>query len=70
MKCALFRRRKRHDSTAVALAKAERVESEELLEEVRGQWPRIQALSRDVDKALRVNGFGEAAQQAMRRRHA
>ncbi|MGX6508298.1 DUF7620 family protein [Rhodococcus sp. SJ-2] len=51
-------------------AKAERVESEKQLEEVRRQWPKIHALSNEVDRVLRVNGFGEDAARAMKRRHA
>ena len=70
MKCGLFKRRRRHDSTAVMRAKAERIESEKQLEDVRGQWLKIRALSNEVDRVLRVNGFGEDAARAMKRRHA
>lgn len=70
MKCGLFRRKRKHDSTEVMHAKAERVESEKQLEEVQRQWPKIRALSNEVDRVLRVNGFGEDAARAMKRRHA
>lgn len=69
MRCALFRRKRHRDSTAVKRAKAERVESEKQLEEVRDKWTKIHELSNEVDRVLRVNGFGEDAARAMRRRH-
>lgn len=70
MKCSLFRRKRRPDSTALKRAKAERVASEQQLEDVRQQWTKIHELSEEVDRVLRVNGFGEDAARAMRRRHA
>lgn len=65
------RRKKRPDSTEVKRARAERMLTEQQLEDVLEQREYVDHLADRADKALRVNGFGAAATAAMkRRRHA
>ncbi|WP_442977164.1 DUF7620 family protein [Rhodococcus sp. 2G] len=65
-----FRRKKRPDSTAVERARAERILTEKHLEEVRAQRQYVDHLANRAERALRINGFGEDAARAMKRRHA
>lgn len=60
--------RRAPDSSSVKQARAERVESEQLLEEALERREYVDALGARVDHVLRVNGFGAAASAAMRRR--
>lgn len=63
-------KRKQLDSAPVERARAERILSEQKLEEAKERREYVDALAARVDHTLRVNGFGAAASAAMRRRHA
>jgi len=66
----LWGRKKRRDSTPVQQARAERMVSEQMLEEALERREYVDALGARVDQVLKVNGFGAAATAAMKRRHA
>lgn len=61
-------RRKHPDSTEVQRARAERMVTEQELEDVRADREYVEHLANRAEKALRVNGFGASATAAMRRR--
>lgn len=64
-----WRRKRKSESTAVKRARAERIVTEQRLEEARERRPYVEHLAERAEAALRVNGFGASAAAAMRRRH-
>lgn len=63
-------KKKQRDSAPVEQARAERIVSEQMLEEAKERREYVDALGARVDQVLKVNGFGAAASAAMKRRHA
>jgi len=64
-----WRKKHKPESTAVKRARAERMEVEQRLEEVKAQREYVERLAERAEKHIRVNGFGASAAAAMRRRH-
>lgn len=64
-----WKRKQKPDSTAVKRARAERIVTEQRLEQVQAQREYVEQLAERAERHIRVNGFGASAAAAMKRRH-